>query len=158
METAVVAQLAPGAKTSPPGKEFVCRQLSIIGTEASVPTLARLLNDPSMAEMARYSLARIPGPAAGAALRKSLPRPGVIHALGERRDAAGRAGPREPAHRSDTGILEARSTRWRKSAIATRSPPSGPPWELPPVGGANPFFARIFGAPTPSGRGTPICS
>jgi HEAT repeat protein len=81
------------AKTSPAGKDFVCRQLSMIGTAASVPTLARLLNDISMAEIARYTLERIPGPAAGAALRKALPRAsgkaqaGIINALGERRDA-----------------------------------------------------------------------
>ena len=86
--------LAPDAKTSPAGKDFVCRQLSIIGTAASVPTLARLLNDPSMAEIARYTLERIPGPAAGAALREALPRAsgkaqaGIINAL---RRAARRA-------------------------------------------------------------------
>ena len=87
IEARLLLMLAPDSKTSTAGKEFVCRQLSLIGTDASVPALARLLNDPTMAEMARYSLARIPGPAAGAALRKSLPQPGVIKALGERRDA-----------------------------------------------------------------------
>lgn len=87
IEARLLRMLAPDSKSSTAGKEFVCRQLSLIGTDASVPVLARLLNDPAMAEMARYTLARIPGPAAGAALRKSLPQPGVMKALGERRDA-----------------------------------------------------------------------
>jgi HEAT repeat protein len=92
IEARLLRMLAPDAKTSPAAKDFVCRQISIIGTESSVPALARLLNDPSMAEIARYTLARIPGPGAGAALRDALAkaagnaRAGIVNALGERRD------------------------------------------------------------------------
>ena len=93
IEARLLRMLATGAKTSPAGKDFVCRQLSIIGTEMSVPTLARMLDDPSMAEIARYTLERIPAPSAGAALRNALPKAsgnlqaGIINALAERRDA-----------------------------------------------------------------------
>ncbi|MCX6628242.1 MAG: HEAT repeat domain-containing protein [Candidatus Solibacter sp.] len=93
IEARLLRMLAPDAKTSPAGKDFVCRQLSLIGTGASVPTMARLLRDASMAEMARYALARIPSPAAGAALRNALPhasgkaQAGIVNAVGERRDA-----------------------------------------------------------------------
>ena len=51
IEARLLRMLAPDSKSSTAGKEFVCRQLSLIGTDASVPVLARLLNDPAMAEM-----------------------------------------------------------------------------------------------------------
>ena len=93
IEARLLRMLAPDAKTSQAGKDYVCRQLSIIGTGASVATVASLLSDPSMAEIAGYTLARIPAPAAGAALRNALPhatgktQAGIINTLGERRDA-----------------------------------------------------------------------
>ena len=54
------------------GKEAVCRELSVMGSARSVPVLARLLGAPPMAEMARYALDRIGGPAADAALLDAL--------------------------------------------------------------------------------------
>jgi len=74
------------------GKQFVCRQLSIIGTERSVPALAKMLTDEETSDMARYALERIPGTAVNEALRKALPKArgkakiGVINSLGQRRD------------------------------------------------------------------------
>ena len=74
-------------------KEFICKQLSLIGSEASVPVLSRLLPDPKTSDMARFALQRIPGAAVDKALREALgkttgkPRIGVINTLGERRDA-----------------------------------------------------------------------
>ncbi len=55
------------------GKEAACRELSVMGSERSVPVLARLLGQPPMAAMARYALERIGGPAADAALLEALP-------------------------------------------------------------------------------------
>src|ERR1051326_8276293 len=75
------------------GKDFVCKQLSIMGSEASVPVLSGMLGDPKTAELARYALERIPGPAVDRALREALgktagrTRVGVIDSLGVRRDA-----------------------------------------------------------------------
>jgi len=73
-------------------KDYVCRKLMIIGTAASVPTLASLLSDKELAHMARYALERIPAPEAAQALRDALPKLtgplkiGVIASLGVRRD------------------------------------------------------------------------
>ena len=74
------------------GKQFVCRELSIIGTEQSVPVLAKMLTDEETSDMARYALERIPGTAVNDALRRALraakgkPQVGIINSLGQRRD------------------------------------------------------------------------
>ena len=83
-----------GGETSRAGREYVCRRLSLVGTEKAVPALARLLRDPASVEMARYALERIPGDASLRALRESLAaapkeaRPGIVNTLGVRGDAA----------------------------------------------------------------------
>jgi HEAT repeat protein len=75
------------------GKDFMFRELSVIATSASVPALAAMLPRAETAEMALYTLARIPGPAVDDALRKRLAaaedsgKIAVIHVLGQRRDA-----------------------------------------------------------------------
>jgi len=74
------------------GKQFVCRQLSIIGTRRSVPALGKMLTDAETSDMARYALERIPGTAVNEALRKALPKArgkakvGIINSLGQRRE------------------------------------------------------------------------
>ncbi len=74
------------------GKQFVCRELSIVGAEQSVPTLAKMLADEKTSDMARYALERIPGSAVDEALRGTLRkskgnvRIGIINSLGQRRD------------------------------------------------------------------------
>ncbi len=72
---------------------FACRQLYIIGTEASVPVLAGLLHDEQTAHPARYALERLPeSDAVDRALRETLDategraRLGIIASIGERRD------------------------------------------------------------------------
>lgn len=80
-------------------KQFVCRQLWIMGTDVSAPALEKMLLDPDthVAEAACYALSRHPGPAAGRALRNALDKAGgtarvaVINLLGDRRDAASAA-------------------------------------------------------------------
>jgi len=90
IEKALLGVLDSDAKRA--GKQFVCRELSIIGTEQSVPTLAKMLADEETSDMARYALERIPGPAVDEALRSSLrnargnARIGIINSLGQRRD------------------------------------------------------------------------
>lgn len=74
------------------GKQFVCRQLSIIGTTQSVPALATMLTKPKMSDMARYALERMPGKAVNEALRGALGKTtgktqvGIINTLGQRGD------------------------------------------------------------------------
>jgi hypothetical protein len=90
VEKALLGVLESEAKRA--GKQFVCRELSIIGTEQSVPTLAKMLAGEETSDMARYALERIPGPAVDEALRKSLRKAegnakvGIVNSLGQRRD------------------------------------------------------------------------
>jgi HEAT repeat protein len=73
-------------------KVFVCQQLAVFGTAGQVPLLARMLDDPQTAEIARWTLDAIPGEAASAALRRALTRLtgpaliGAVNSLGLRRD------------------------------------------------------------------------
>ena len=53
-------------------KDSVCRMLRIIGGDASVPVLRKMIAAPETTAMARYALERIPGDAAEAALLEAL--------------------------------------------------------------------------------------
>jgi HEAT repeat protein len=92
IEKKFLAFLKSGATA--PGKQFICRQLSLIGSEESAETLAGMLSDPQTADMARFALERIPGAAVDEALRKSLEKSagaakvGIISTLGLRADKA----------------------------------------------------------------------
>jgi HEAT repeat protein len=72
-------------------KDAVCRMLRIIGGDASVAVLQRMLAVPETTDMARYALEKIPGDAAEAALLEALgktPRAlklGVISSLADRK-------------------------------------------------------------------------
>ena len=73
-------------------KDFICRQLWIIGTKVSIPALSKMLTDNKTSDMARYALDQNPDPGSGKALRKALKKTegtvliGIINSLGERRD------------------------------------------------------------------------
>lgn len=73
-------------------KLFVCKQLSRIGTEASVPVLSKMLPAEETSDMARYALERIDGEKGKAALREALlttdgaVKIGMINSLGQLRD------------------------------------------------------------------------
>jgi type 1 glutamine amidotransferase/HEAT repeat protein len=81
------------SNTSLAGKQFICEQLSLLGSKAAVPALQKMLFDESASDMARFALERIPDPAAGKALREALAktsgkiRIGIINTIGQRRDA-----------------------------------------------------------------------
>ena len=73
-------------------KDVACRELSVIGTDISLPALAALLDDPETEHMARYALERIQGQKAEAALLDKLlqtsdtgTKIGLISSLGVRR-------------------------------------------------------------------------
>ncbi len=74
------------------GKQFVCRQLALIGTESEVPVLAKLLADEQLSHMALYALMPIAGGAVDEVLRNALDQTqgrtkvGIINAIGNRRD------------------------------------------------------------------------
>jgi HEAT repeat protein len=91
-EKAMLATVsAPDTKFA--AKQYLCRELSIMGTEVSAPVLEKLLYDPQAADIARYALERIPGATVDAALLKAskkttgLVQIGVINTIGERRIA-----------------------------------------------------------------------
>ena len=71
-------------------RQFVCRQLALIGTENEVSVLAPLLPNPELSSLARYALARIPGKKADQALIAALAKTdgrekrGIINTLGNR--------------------------------------------------------------------------
>ena len=73
-------------------RQFAGRMLRRVGTERSVPPLARLLEDERLSEVACFALAGITDPAADKALRRALSRldgprlVGVIEVIGLRRD------------------------------------------------------------------------
>ena len=73
-------------------RQFACGQLSLIGSAAEVPALARLLPDTNFTCQARLALERIPGDESLAALQAALSttsgqaRLGVINSLAARRD------------------------------------------------------------------------
>jgi len=90
IEKSLLGVLTSDAKRA--GKQFVCRELSIIGSGQSVPVLGKMLTDEETSDMARYALERIPGTAVNDALRsvlrkaKGKPKVGIINSLGQRRD------------------------------------------------------------------------
>jgi HEAT repeat protein len=73
-------------------KDDACRQLAVVGSQAAVPALARLLADERFNHLALYALETIPGPSVDVALRAELTSlrgrslVGVVGSLGVRRD------------------------------------------------------------------------
>ena len=53
-------------------KDFICRQLYIVGTDISVPVLANMLTDEKTSDMARYALENNPSSLAGKAFRDDV--------------------------------------------------------------------------------------
>jgi len=97
-EAALIGVLKSDAKYA--GKQYACRELSIIGTKESVPTLASMLTNQEYSDMARYALERIPDEAADKVLLAAMLKArgkakiGIVNSLGERghKPAAGEIG------------------------------------------------------------------
>ncbi len=87
-EASLIEVLKSDAKYA--GKQYACRELSIIGTEQSAPALAKMLTDQEYSDMARYALERIPGEAVDKVLLAAMlkaegkARIGIVNSLGER--------------------------------------------------------------------------
>jgi HEAT repeat protein len=87
-EAALIDVLKSDAKYA--GKQYACRELSIIGTEQSVSVLAGMLTNQEYSDMARYALERIPGEAPNKAMCEALAKAegkakiGIVNSLGER--------------------------------------------------------------------------
>lgn len=81
-------------QTTPlPARRFIARQLPLLATSRHVPTIARLLDDPKTAGMARRVLEAIPGEESLGVLRGLVGKAkgrlliGAVNSLGVRRDA-----------------------------------------------------------------------
>ena len=91
LERRLAATLTPAYSSV--ARSFVCRQLALIGTPASVRTLAPLVLEEELSVHARNALERIPGAESEKALRDALgqakgrTRIGVINSVAARRDA-----------------------------------------------------------------------
>ena len=118
----MLAELLEGDATVD-GKRIVCRQLSLIGTQAQLPQLAPLLTDETLSDPARYALERIPGEAVDLALVNALAatsgktRIGIINSLGVR--GAPSARPELRALRNDRDPATAEAAR---AALRRRAP------------------------------------
>ncbi|MBI4873452.1 MAG: HEAT repeat domain-containing protein [Acidobacteria bacterium] len=78
-----------GSNATLAAKDFACRQLSLIGTEASVPALEKLLTVKETADMARYALARIRGARGAEKETDPFQRAEQLLAAGDKTAAAG---------------------------------------------------------------------
>ncbi|MBN2011826.1 HEAT repeat domain-containing protein [candidate division KSB1 bacterium] len=90
IELKIIKQLQTNISIA--GTQFFCRELHLIGTKASVPILAQLLNRDETANSALYALEQIPGKPVSETLRDALKKTrgdtkvGIINALGQRAD------------------------------------------------------------------------
>lgn len=103
------------SKASLARKQFVCQKLWVIGTDASVPNLAALLEseDANLAEAACYALSSNPSAKVDDALRRALSKIedkaliAVVNLLGERRDAGSVEHIAALTAREDAAVAEA---------------------------------------------------
>jgi len=108
-----LAAILADAQATDAAKTFVCKQLLQVGTEAQVPLLVKMLEDPKTAEMARRTLEGIPGEASLKGLRVALarlkgkPLVGAINSLGIRRDAESAGALAKLLSSSDQAIADA---------------------------------------------------
>lgn len=128
------------AKDRPPAvKSFLVQELRLLGSAASVPTLARLLADEELFDHAVEALLAIGGPEAGEALRtahaqaQGRRRIALVVALGLLRDAAALPQLAADARQADGEL--------RQAALAALANIGAP--EALPTGGAFPADSRF---------------
>jgi HEAT repeat protein len=91
LEDKLLGVLASSEATFP-AKQYACRMLKVVGSEKSVPALAKLLTDEKLSHAARIALEALPGESTDAALRDALGKTsgklkiGVTGSLGARGD------------------------------------------------------------------------
>ena len=123
IEQALLEVLQSDAKL--PAKEYICRQLALIGTARCVPVLAEMLLDAALSDCARFALEAIPDGSVDDALRAALdkaegtPRVGIVNTLGERRDQKAIPALSEMRNSSDKVLSTAVEAALRKIAPPT---------------------------------------
>ncbi len=92
MESADLVQLLDDPDSSEFARAKACQRLAVVGDEAAVPSLARLLSDSKLSHYARTALEPMPGKSVDQALREALGSLdgglliGVINSIAWRRD------------------------------------------------------------------------
>ncbi len=120
VEQALLEVLQSDAKL--PAKEYICRQLALIGTNRCVPVLAGMLSDSELSDCARVALEAIPDPSADDALRTALEkaegnqRVGIVNTLGERGDQKAVPALKEMGNSPDPVLAKAAQAALRKIA------------------------------------------
>ena len=120
IEAALLEVLQSDAKL--PAKEYICRQLALIGTARCVPALAAMLPDAELSDRARFALEAIPDASVDEALRAALatvdgiPRVGIVNTLGERKDPKAVPALSEMQSSPDPVLAEAARAALRKIA------------------------------------------
>jgi HEAT repeat protein len=110
IEQQMIALLESGA--TPEAKQFVCRQLWVIGTAACVPALQKMLVDETTTQVACYALKSNPAPEVNKALRDSVSKvkgpaqQAIVNLLGDRRDSEALAVLQPLVPSSDAGVAE----------------------------------------------------
>jgi len=118
IEAALIEVLQSDVKV--PAKEYICRQLALIGTNRCVPILASMLSDAEMSDRARLALEAIPDASVDEALRAALTNAngmqgvGIVNTLGERRDKKAVPMLSKMRNGSDTVLSEAVEGALRK--------------------------------------------
>jgi len=113
LERALVKLLRSDATLA--ARQFACRKLAVVGSDASLPALAKLLSGPDekLAEIACYALLHNPSPAVNRLLRHALSQTkgkalvAAITLLGDRRDSESVVALRAIAQSSDRGASNA---------------------------------------------------
>lgn len=107
-------------------KDYICRQLAVIGSGDSVSVLGKMLDAPETSDMARYALERIPSDLADELLLGKLQtapsetiKIGIINSLGVRRTDAASAALGELAGGSNPAV--ARAAIQALGAVGSRS-------------------------------------
>jgi len=111
LEAALVKLLASTSTSE--ARRFACQQLAVIGSDASVPALAKLLQDNETVGLACLTFGNRPSARADQALRAALPaargqdRLQIISTLGNRRDAKAVTALARLARDADAAVAEA---------------------------------------------------
>ena len=99
--------------STPDCKDFICRQLAVMGTDVSIPQLEKMLPVAETSDMARYALETNPSPRACEALRNALADAegtaliGIINTLGNRKNAENADALKSLADSSDEDVSSA---------------------------------------------------
>lgn len=113
MESAELIQLLDDPDSSEFARAKACQRLAVVGDEAAVPSLARLLSDSKLSHYARTALEPMSGESVDQALREALGSlegellVGVINSIAWRRDQGALEALARLRHGDDASVADA---------------------------------------------------